>query len=82
MLAKPFPGCSGVTAESQTRSVPGLGCRKRSARRAISFSRKIGDDQLLPAQLVGALDARGQHGMAFRGVAADNDHQAGVFDVA
>jgi len=36
---------------------------------------QVGDDQLLAAQLVGLLDARGQHGMALRSVAADDYHQ-------
>ena len=42
---------------------------------------QIGDDQLLAAQLVRALDARRQHGMALRRVAADDHHQAGLLDI-
>jgi len=41
-----------VTAESQTRSVPGLGCRKRSATLRHFCARANRNDELLPAQLV------------------------------
>ena len=42
---------------------------------------QVGDDELLAAQLVRALDARGQHGMALGGVAADDEDQVGLLDV-
>ena len=42
---------------------------------------QIGDDQLLPAQFVRALDARRQHRVTLRGVAADDDHQCRLLDV-
>jgi hypothetical protein len=42
---------------------------------------QVGDDELLPVQLVGALHARGEHGMALGGVAADDQHQIGLLDI-
>ena len=42
---------------------------------------QIGDDQLLAAQLVGALDARREHRMALRRVAADDENKVGLLDV-
>ena len=42
---------------------------------------KVGDDEALAAMFVGALDARGQHRMAFRGVRTDDDDQVGIFNV-
>jgi hypothetical protein len=42
---------------------------------------QIEDDELLPAQFVGLLNARGQNRMAFRRVAADDDDQARLLNV-
>ena len=42
---------------------------------------QVAHDQPLPTQLVGALDARRQHGMRLRGVAADDDDQLRLFDI-
>ena len=42
---------------------------------------QIGDDQLLPAQLVGPLDAGGQDRMGLRRIAADDEDEPGVLDV-
>ena len=70
-----------MTAESQTRSVPGWGCRKTSARSAISFLRRSETMSFWPRSLCASLDARGQHRMAFRGVAADDEDQVGLLDI-
>ena len=42
-----------------------------SARWAISLLAQVGDDEPLATQLVRALDARGEDGMALGGVGAD-----------
>src|SRR5271155_649494 len=43
---------------------------------------EVSHDELLPAQLVSAFDARCENRMTFRGVAADNDDQFSLLDVA
>ena len=42
---------------------------------------QVGDDQLLAVHLVGTLDARREHRMAFGRIAADDQHQAGLLDI-
>src|SRR5713101_7348146 len=42
---------------------------------------QVRDDQLLTVQLVRSLDPSGQHGMALRRVAPDDQDQIGLFDV-
>ena len=42
---------------------------------------EVGDDESLAAELVGALDAGGEDGMVFGGVGADDEDEAGFFDV-
>src|SRR5438270_454839 len=54
-------------AEIQTRSVPGLGWMNRSA--------------LLAAKFVRSFHPRGQYRMGLSSVAADDDDQAGIFDI-
>jgi hypothetical protein len=66
--------------ESQIRSVPGADAETHPRARHLVLA-QVGDNQLLPAQLVGALDARRQHRMALRRIAADDQHQPGLLDV-
>src|SRR5882672_3107963 len=42
---------------------------------------EVGDNELLPAQLVSAFNTAGQHGMTLGGVAANDEDKVGLLDV-
>ena len=51
VFARPLSKIHRVTADSQIKSVPGRGCRNKSARSAISFRRKSDTISFCPRSL-------------------------------
>ena len=70
----------GIEPETGYGSILQVGCGKRSARLAISFSRKSEPISFLPVKFMGAGPGRDDR-MTFRRVAADDEDQIGFFDI-